>query len=116
MIEELPDRYFYNRNKAVKIDQILKNAFPKKSTTGKVYQKVKDAWRKVVGDEIYQSTEVIDIKKGVLYVQVESPALIHHLTNFEKYAIIFNFNNLIGSKYIEDIRFKVGNLNNGERK
>jgi len=43
-----------------------------------------------------------------MYVNAESSAMIHHLTNFEKYAIIHKINNIIGSKYIEDIRFKVG--------
>ena len=115
-MEELPDRFFFDRNKTIKISQILKDAFPRKRIADKIHQKVKSAWREVVGNEICQSTEVIELKNGILYVHVESPALIHHLTNFEKYAIIIGLNNLIGSKCIEDIRFKAGNINNGGRK
>ena len=107
MREELPERYFSNKNKAVRLGQLLKETFPKKSLIDKTFQKVMSVWSEVVGNEVYKSTKITGIKNGIMYVGVESSAMIHHLTNFEKYAIIHKINNIIGFKYIEDIRFKV---------
>lgn len=107
-MKELPERYFTNKKKVVRLGQLLKEAFPKKTLIDKNCQKVMSLWSEVVGNEIYKSTRITGIKNGVMYVNAESSAMIHHLTNFEKYAIIHKINNIIGSKYIEDIRFKVG--------
>ena len=116
MLGEMPERYFYNRNKVLSIGQVLKDVFPKRCGPDKTYHKVKDAWKDVVGEEICQCTEITGLKRGVLYVSVESTVLIHHLTNFEKDAIIAKINELTRMKYLNDIRFKVGMLNNGRRK
>ena len=107
-MKELPERYFTNKKKVVRLGQLLKEAFPKKSLIDKNCQKVMSVWSEVVGSEIYKSTRITGIKNGILYVVVESSAMIHHLTNFEKYAIICKINNVMGMKYIEDIRFKAG--------
>ena len=106
--EELPERYFTNKKKVVRLGQLLKEAFPKKTLIDKNCQKVMSAWSEVVGSEIYKSTRITGIKNGIMYVGVESSAMIHHLTNFEKYAIIHKINTLLGFKYIEDVRFKAG--------
>jgi len=108
MKEELPERYFYSKNKVVRLGQLLKAAFPKKSLVDKNCQKVMGAWSEIVSGEVYKSTRIAGIKNGIMTVNVESSAMIHYLTNFEKYAIIQKINTIIGMKYIEDIRFKVG--------
>ena len=108
MKEELPERYFTNKKKVVRLGQLLKEAFPKKSLIDKNRQKVMRVWSEIVGNEIYKSARITGIKNGIMYVGVESSAMIHHLTNFEKYAIIHKINNVMGMKYIEDIRFKAG--------
>ena len=108
IMKELPERYFTNKKKVLRLGQLLKEVFPKKSLIDKNCQKVMSVWSEVVGSEIYKSTRITGIKNGIMYVGVESSAMIHHLTNFEKYAIIHKINNVMGMKYIEDIRFKVG--------
>jgi len=110
MAEELPERYFYNRNKIVSIGQVLKDVLPKRAIADKTYNRVKSAWQHIVGDEVCKCTDITGLKNGVLYVSVESTVLIHHLTNFEKHAIITRINEIIGTKCIEDIRFKAGML------
>ena len=107
-MRELPERYFTNKKKVLRLGQLLKEAFPKKSLIDKNCQKVMSVWSEVVGSEIYKSTRITGIKNGIMYVGVESSAMIHHLTNFEKYAIIHKINTILGFKYIEDVRFKVG--------
>ena len=108
IMKELPERYFTNKKKILRLGQLLKEAFPKKSLIDKNCQKVMSIWSEVVGNEIYKSSRITGIKNGIMYVGVESSAMIHHLTNFEKYAIIHKINNVMGMKYIEDIRFKAG--------
>lgn len=108
MNEELPERYFHSKDKVVSLGQLLKEAFPKETLIDKNRQKVMSVWSEIVGNGIYKSTRITGIKNGIMYVNVESSAMIHHLTNFEKYAIIHKINNIIGTKYIEDIRFKAG--------
>ena len=108
IMKELPERYFTNKKKVLRLGQLLKEVFPKKSLIDKNCQKVMSVWSEIVGNEIYKSTRITGIKNGIMYVGVESSAMIHHLTNFEKYAIIHKINNVMGMKYIEDIRFKVG--------
>ncbi|TVM04369.1 MAG: hypothetical protein CV087_00290 [Candidatus Brocadia sp. WS118] len=116
MLEGLPERYFFNRSSAVKVGQVLKGLFPRRSGGDKICREVKDAWKEIVGEEVCQGTEITELRKGILYVNVESPALIHHLTNFEKDAIISKINELTRMKYLNDIRFKVGILNDSRRK
>ncbi|MEP9412159.1 MAG: DUF721 domain-containing protein [Candidatus Brocadia sp.] len=115
MAEELPERYFYNRIRAVQIGQILKDIVPRRSFAGSTFNKVRDAWRCIVGEDVCRYTVVKGFKKGVLYVNVESMALVHHLTNFEKHAIIARINEIMGAKCIEDIRFKAGIVDEGRR-
>lgn len=111
MKEELPERYFSNRNKIAKIGQLLKDVLPRRNNADKTYGQVKNAWQHIVGDEVCKCTEITGLKNGVLYVSVESTVLIHHLTNFERHAIIARINEIMGTKCIEDIRFKAGKLN-----
>lgn len=108
MMEELPERYFYEKNRVVKIGQVLKDMIPRRNVLDKTYTQVKNAWRQIVGEDVYKCSSITGIKNRVLYVNVESTVLIHHLTNFEKNAIIARINEIMGTESIEDIRFKVG--------
>lgn len=113
---EMPDRYFFNKNRMIKLGQALKGVLPKGRGKGSIRNNVvRDAWRQVVGEEVCDNTEITELKNGVLYVNVESSALIHHLTNFEKSAIITKINTIMGAKSIGDIRFKVGTIKKNER-
>lgn len=113
--QELPDRYFFNKNRTVKLAQLLKGIIPR-GKGSKKNNVVRDAWLQTVGEEVYSNTEITELKNNVLYVNVESSTLIHHLTNFEKIAIIDKLNNIMGAKSIGDIRFKVGTVNKNERR
>jgi len=70
-MKELPERYFTNKKKVVRLGQLLKEAFPKKSLIDKNCQKVMSVWSEVVGSEIYKSTRITGIKNGIMYVVVE---------------------------------------------
>ncbi len=108
MKEELPDRYFYKRKDAIKIGKLLKGIIPEKKSYNVDLRLIREAWREIVGDEVYKSTEVRWLKDMILYVHAESATMIHHLTNFEKGAIISRINETMGRQYIRDIRFRSG--------
>ena len=66
-MQELPERYFTNKKKVLRLGQLLKELFPKKSLIDKNCQKVMSVWSEVVGDEIYKSTKITGIKNGIMY-------------------------------------------------
>lgn len=113
--EELPERYFYNRNKIYSIGQILKDVIPKRGHVEKAYRNIENSWRIIVGEEVFSKTEILYIKNRTLYVKAESSTIAHHLTNFERLAIISQINDIMGNKYIDDVRFKVGRLKDDGR-
>ncbi len=115
MKEELPERYFYSKNTAIKIDKILKEILPKKGQLDKNHRRIESAWRDIIGEDIYRNTEIAQLKGRTLYINVESSVMAHHLTNFEKLAIINKINETIGERCVEDIRFKVGRIKDDRR-
>lgn len=66
--------------------------------------KVLSAWEKVVGPLISRYTRDVYIKRGKLFVKVDSPALINELT-YNASIIIERLNAEAGSSVIEEIIF-----------
>lgn len=66
--------------------------------------KVVHSWEKVVGGLIAKYTKDIYIKKGKLFVKVDSPALKNELT-YNSSVIIERLNHEAGSKVVEEIIF-----------
>ena len=112
MREELPDRYFYGRGKVVPLGQLLESVLAKGKSVSKDYQKVQDAWQQVVRNEVYRNTEIIGMRNGILYVRVESTAMLHHLVNFERHTTVTRINETVGVGCIRDIRFRAGSEGN----
>lgn len=69
---------------------------------------LKAEWEKIVG-KICEKCQPEYIKDGVLYIRVESPVFIHHLT-FEKNKYIEKVNKYFCKKVIKDIVVKTGKL------
>lgn len=106
--QEMPDRYFSDKRSVMKIGQLLKGILPNRSISDKALQKLRDAWRQVVGEEVFKMTKILTFKNRVLQISVESAVMIHYLTSFERHAIIRKINDIIGEKSVEDIKFRVG--------
>ena len=110
---EMPDRYFRDKRSVMKIGQLLKGVLPKRSASDRTLQKLRDAWRQVVGEEVFRMTKVLMLKCRVLQIGVESAVMIHYLTSFERNAIITQINDITGEKSVEDIKFRVGMQGDG---
>jgi len=67
------------------------------------------AWCEVVGAETAKHTRLArTIRRGVLLVQVDSSALLAELSGFRKAEILTALREKVTTKYIEDLRFKLG--------
>jgi len=69
-----------------------------------------EKWATIAGPEILEHTEVKEIKKGILYVRVDSATWLHYITAFKKEGLLKSVQSEYRQRYISDIRFYVGNL------
>lgn len=66
--------------------------------------KVVHSWEKVVGEMIARHTKDLYIRKGKLYVKIDSPALKNELT-YNTSVIMERLNAEAGSRVIEEVIF-----------
>ncbi|MEW6025739.1 MAG: DUF721 domain-containing protein [Planctomycetota bacterium] len=66
-----------------------------------------DKWDKVAGASVAQRTRVMGFKQKVLYVKVESPALLNELCNFKKETILEKLKTAYPEHKIRDIKFVI---------
>jgi hypothetical protein len=66
---------------------------------------INENWNKIVDERTAQRTEVIGIKQKIIYVRVESPALLNELSNFRRNALLEKFRLKYPSHQIRDIKF-----------
>ncbi len=67
------------------------------------------AWVEVLGPEIAKHTRLArTLRKNVLDVVVDSPAVLQELKGFRKAEILEGLRARVKRQYIEDIRFKLG--------
>ena len=64
--------------------------------------RIKDGWRKMMGEMIANRTTSISLRGGKLYLKVDSAALKHELT-YSKEKIMELFNAELGEKAITDV-------------
>lgn len=69
---------------------------------------IREKWEKVVGKEISVHTEARAVKRGTLYVKVDSAAWLHHIAAFKKEEILRLIQEEFKEIYISEIRFYVG--------
>ena len=87
------------------IGEVLKELIDTYHLEGKLNEmKVVHSWEKVVGSLIARYTKDVYIKKGKLFVKVDSPALKNELT-YNASTILERLNAEAGSKVIEEIIF-----------
>jgi predicted nucleic acid-binding Zn ribbon protein len=87
------------------IGEVLKELIDTYRLEGKLNEiKVIHSWEKVVGSMIARYTKDVYIKKGKLFVKVDSPALKNELT-YNASTILERLNAEVGSQVIEEIVF-----------
>jgi predicted nucleic acid-binding Zn ribbon protein len=76
----------------------------------KANRRLSEKWATIAGPEILEHTDVKEIKKGILYVRVDSATWLHYITAFKKEELLKSVQSEYRQRYISDIRFYVGNL------
>lgn len=104
---DLPERCYYNSNNIKKLSELLKGL----SLTRRRYKSLSDdlfdVWSNNIDDQIKEHVNIIALKKGILYMEVDSNAWLHHLANFYKQELLDIFQRHVKSTFISDIRFRV---------
>lgn len=87
------------------IREVLKELIETYRLEGKLNEiKIVHSWEKVVGPLIARYTKDVYIRKGKLFVKVDSPALKSELT-YNSSIIIERLNAEAGSKVIDEVIF-----------
>jgi predicted nucleic acid-binding Zn ribbon protein len=70
-------------------------------------------WAEIADQDILEHTDVKGLKRGVLYVKVDSATWLHYITAFKKEELLRYIQNEYKQRFISDIRFYIGNLEGG---
>jgi predicted nucleic acid-binding Zn ribbon protein len=70
-------------------------------------------WAEIADQDILEHTDVKGLKKGVLYVKVDSATWLHYITAFKKEELLRSIQNEYKQRFVSDIRFYIGNLEGG---
>ncbi|ADX67763.1 MULTISPECIES: DciA family protein [Weeksella] len=65
--------------------------------------KAEIAWRKLMGTFLEQWTDKMEVKKGVIYLKINSPAMRNEII-YAKSKIIENINEELDKDYIYDLK------------
>ena len=69
---------------------------------------ISEHWDNIVDAVTARRTKVQGLKQKMLYVAVESPALMHELANFKKDAILHKVQTKYPDLHVRDIKFIIG--------
>ena len=70
-------------------------------------------WAEITDRDILEHTDVRGLKKGVLYVRVDSATWLHYITAFKKEELLRSIQTEYKQRFISDIRFYIGSLAGG---
>lgn len=97
------------------IKSIIDNTLKKMGLKSRALEyKVMELWEDVVGNTITKHTSVYELHRGVLFVHVDHPVWIQHLS-FVALDIKNKLNKAVGAKVVKEIRFKAGNRCNKQK-
>ncbi len=65
-------------------------------------------WEGLVGKEVAKHTAPAFLKKGILFITVDSPVWAYELSTHLKDIIVKNINVGVGGEVVKDIHFRVG--------
>ncbi|WP_068596895.1 DUF721 domain-containing protein [Vaginella massiliensis] len=65
--------------------------------------KAEMAWKKLMGSFFDRFTEKIEVRKGVLYIKMNSPAMRNELM-YGKAKILENINEELNQEYLTDVK------------
>jgi predicted nucleic acid-binding Zn ribbon protein len=91
------------------VKRVIKN-LSQKSSSGPSNIDLIKAWEQAAGKRIKQHTKPVNIKDGVLTVNVDSSSWLFELKTKYKQKIIDKLDKKLKENKIEQIRFKIGDI------
>ncbi len=70
-------------------------------------------WAEIADKNVLVHTDVKGLKKGVLYVRVDSATWLHYITAFKKEELLRSIQTEYKQKFVSDIQFYIGSLEGG---
>ncbi len=96
-----------------KLGDLVQKAARVVKAKSKVNRGLSVKWAEIAGPDILEHTDVKGLKKGVLYVRVDSATWLHYITAFKKEELLRSIQNEYKQRFISDIRFYIGSLEGG---
>ena len=93
-----------------KVSQILKRVISKSHLHKMNEASIKMGWDGLVGKEVARHTAPAFLKKGILFVRVDSSAWAYELSTHLKDIVLKNISEGVGEGVVKDIHFRVGNF------
>ncbi|MGR3311477.1 MAG: DUF721 domain-containing protein [Candidatus Brocadiales bacterium] len=105
--EELPDRFYIQPSRINRLSVVLKK-FVKEKALAKAFKhrEILNLWQKITGEEVFRHTRIVGLRRSCLFVEVDSSARLHHLTNFCKEDILRELQAQYKNTFITSIKFK----------
>jgi hypothetical protein len=96
--------------KPLRVGDILKNYCNRVGLSSRMNeQRLLDAWKEAVGEEVAKRTEPIRIKNRILYLKVTNSVWMQQL-QFMKELIVKKLHEKTGIDFLQDIRFFIGEM------
>ncbi len=96
-----------------KLSDLVQKAAGIVKTKSKANRSLSAKWAEIADQNILEHTDVKGLKRGVLYVRVDSATWLHYITAFKKEELLKSIQNEYKQKFVSDIRFYIGSLEGG---
>lgn len=105
---DLPERCYYkNNNQIKKLSELLKGLGLIKRRYKHISDEMLNVLNNNIDNQIKEHINIIALKKGILYMEVDSHSWLHHLANFYKQELLDIFQRHVKSTFISDIKFRL---------
>jgi predicted nucleic acid-binding Zn ribbon protein len=103
------DAVSYSRRNARRVGDVLPRLLREKRFFEKSrYGPLVEAWRQVVGEAVAARTRIVGYRRGRVTVEVDTAALMHELSGFQRSAILAELQRTPGGEDAADLRFRLG--------
>ncbi len=106
---------FRKRSEPTPLADVLAGILKRRLAPDPRLSRIWQAWEPLAGPEIAAHARPASIKKGILFVTVDSAPMAQELS-FRKQDLKSSLNRALGADLVADIRFKVGSLPTGRMK
>jgi len=86
------------------VRRLMRGRIPRKA---RKEAKILEVWDQVVGDERKERLVPLRLRAGVLWVGVDSPAILYEVSQFDRAKVLDKLKGLVPDLGIEDVKFRL---------